>query len=1088
MLLLSLPVLAAFPMPTYPECGTPDRPDLCPEDLGQDWALLSYVPIDWKAFIREEEWELGTGIGADRAWRSTAGRVDVVIAVLDSGIMWDDSSLPKKHYLNPGELPFPQRGDIPGTVYDLNGDGVFNIDDWAEDPRVDWASGQDFADTMLDPSDLIATFSDSIDDDGNGYLDDISGWDFYENDNDPYDDTRFDHGTYEAQESMRPGEDGQGIGVCPNCMAMSLRVGDSFVAEGEAFGLAVLYATDNGAAIIQEALGTYSNSSLTQEAMQYAWEHDVLVIASAADETAYHPNAPGINPHAIYVHAITHSDTDENRSYLAYSNCTNHGARLDASATSTGCSSGATAITAGTAGLLVSAARDVGLSLSAPELFFLLVNEADDIAINSDNSDPTIYPTYPGWDRMSGAGRINAWRSVEEVVAGKIPPVAFIESPGWYQYVDPEVSDTLDVEGVVSARAGVQSWVLKAGFGLEPEELVTVASGTSAAEGLLGSIELKNIAGLDPELRPADYAPGTNQIGREDAVNQWTLSIRLEVTDSTGKTSMGRKVVHVHRDPDLLPGFPLQTGASLESSPKVVDLNGDGKAEILIVDSDGKVHAFQSDGTELPGWPASLELLEEVDPALDNHLNAPAWTVLDTERRSTAVATPAIADTDGDGAPEVFVASARGQLWCFEPDATACSGFPVSPDPALPDNPDAIIEDGFLGSPSLGDLDGDGRLEVAIGGMDGKVYAYKQSGERLSGFPVSLVYPGSEKLARITVGLAIGDLNGDGKDDIVVPTNEVLDDEHTALYAISGTGEFLPGWPVRVWGLMVDALPLVGTGFHGPVVLLDLDKDGSLEIFGAALAGDFNIWKADGSVVDSLPYARSVYGEGSNVSDPSFIPLMTIPAVGDLDGDGVPDLIAPGSGIDYATGMENDGTRTDFDHTLAVWSGASGELLSGFPRQLEDLGFLISPIAVDLDADGLQEAIMGSGGFMVHAWNKDGKEPSGWPKFTGQWVMSSPAVGDVDGDGRLELVVGTRSGGVFAWKTTTEVGGSAGWLSKGHDDRNTHNYETELTGYNISKNSAEEEKGCKGCSGSASGFLWNLLPGIVVLRFRRSRS
>ena len=46
-----------------------------------------------------------------------------------------------------------------------------------------------------DPEDLILTCSDGVDDDGNGFTDDISGWDSFAGDNNPYDDTRFGHGT-----------------------------------------------------------------------------------------------------------------------------------------------------------------------------------------------------------------------------------------------------------------------------------------------------------------------------------------------------------------------------------------------------------------------------------------------------------------------------------------------------------------------------------------------------------------------------------------------------------------------------------------------------------------------------------------------------------------------------------------------------------------------------------------------------------------------------------------------------------------------------------------------------------------------------
>lgn len=1103
-----LPSVHAFPMSTWPECGTPDRLDLCPPDMGQDWALLSWVPSAWQPLVRPEELLLGTGLGADRAWRSTAGRTDVVIAVLDSGIMWDDGSLLKKHWLNRSELPLPMIGETVAADWDANGDGVFNIDDWAQDSRVDMAAGRDQADGVLDPSDLIYTFSDGVDDDGNGYIDDISGWDFFFNDNDPYDDTRFDHGTYEVQESMRPGDDGDGIGVCPNCMAMSLRVGDSFVAEGDNFANAALYATDNGAAVIQEALGTYTNSRLAMESISYAWDRGVTVVGSAADETAWHPNPPGMNPKTIYVHAVVFNGDgpEESESFLSYSNCTNHGARLDLSAPSQGCSSGAAAMTAGTVGLMISAAREAGLTgelaLTPGEIYQLLVGTADDIAIDGEVGGKAVYPTWTGWDSYSGHGRIAAWRAVEAIVAGEIPPVAELTAPEWYAYVDPDVGTggaggagpVLRVEGLVTAaRSGSVRWRLEAAYGLEPAaaDMVTLAEGSGAvgttpggaggasAGGLLTEIPMADLLAalpaLDPAAAAADYVKGATPVDREAAVNRWTVSLRLTAVDAEGREAVARRTVMVRRDPDMVAGWPVAVGSSMEGSPKIADLDGDGAEEVIIVDADGRVHALKGDGTELAGWPVRTEVLEEVDPSNPaSHLDAAAWSVLDGERHAAAVGTPAVGDLDGDGGPEVIVTTIRGSVWVYGADGGIRAGFPVQADPVVETDPDRKVDDGFMGGASLGDFDGDGALEIAAGAMDGQVYIWEADGSRMAGWPVRLQFPGHEdREARLTVGLAVGDLDGDGRDDIVTPSNEVLDDTHAALYAVSGTGAMLPGWPVDVFGILVDALPLVGQGFHGPVALGDIDGDGALEAFGGALAGDFTIWNADGTERDLLPYASSAFGAGSNANDASFIPLMTIPIMGDIDGDAVPDLIAGGSGIDYATGLEKDGERVDFDHMISVWSGATGAMLPGFPRVVEDLQFLLSPAAADIDGDGRVEVITGSGGFVLHAWNADGAEPAGWPKVVGQWIMPSPAVGDLDGDGALEIVTATRSGSVFAWRTGGRRDGRVDWNGKGHDPHNTHNMETPLDGYaGPSVAGAEpdkvEEDGC-GCSSGGSG-------------------
>ena len=83
----------------------------------------------------------------------------------------------------------PSRAGAPCTTqfgttladYDTNHDGTFNILDYSTDPRVTDRNGNGYK----DPEDLIVAFSDGTDHDGNGYVDDISGWDFYNHQNDP---------------------------------------------------------------------------------------------------------------------------------------------------------------------------------------------------------------------------------------------------------------------------------------------------------------------------------------------------------------------------------------------------------------------------------------------------------------------------------------------------------------------------------------------------------------------------------------------------------------------------------------------------------------------------------------------------------------------------------------------------------------------------------------------------------------------------------------------------------------------------------------------------------------------------------------
>jgi hypothetical protein len=87
-----------------------------------------------------------------------------------------------------------------------------------------------------------------------------------------------------------------------------------------------------------------------------------------------------------------------------------------------------------------------------------------------------------------------------------------------------------------------------------------------------------------------------------------------------------------------------------------------------------------------------------------------------------------------------------------------------------------------------------------------------------------------------------------------------------------------------------------------------------------------------------------------------------------------------------------------------------------YPRRMEDLTVMGAPVAADVDGDGSQEILLGSGGYLLHAFKKTGGEAEGFPKFTGGWVFAAPAVGDLDGDGSQELVSVTREGFLFVWR------------------------------------------------------------------------
>ena len=129
-----------------------------------------------------------------------------------------------------------------------------------------------------------------IDDDHNGYVDDVSGWDFASNDNDPND--VYGHGTHVAGIIAAENNGIGSTGVAPDATIMPVRVlGSDGSGTASAVAAGIRYAAQNGADIINLSLGG-SFSSVIYAALQYAQSLDVLVVAAAGNEYASTPSNP----------------------------------------------------------------------------------------------------------------------------------------------------------------------------------------------------------------------------------------------------------------------------------------------------------------------------------------------------------------------------------------------------------------------------------------------------------------------------------------------------------------------------------------------------------------------------------------------------------------------------------------------------------------------------------------------------------------------------------------------------------------------------------------------------------------------------
>ena len=215
-------------------------------------------------------------------------------------------------------------GQSGGTVdADIDAPEAWDIETGDEvvvgviDTGVDWGHEDLVGNIWTNPNEIAGN---NIDDDSNGYIDDIRGWDFINNDNDPFDDNR--HGTHVSGTIAAVGNNGIGtVGVSWTAKIMGLKFldanGSGSISDAI---LAVEYATMMGAKLTNNSWGGGGFSQAMYDAIEAAKNADILFIAAAGNDGTNNDASPHYPSNYDLANIISVASTDRNDQRSSFSN------------------------------------------------------------------------------------------------------------------------------------------------------------------------------------------------------------------------------------------------------------------------------------------------------------------------------------------------------------------------------------------------------------------------------------------------------------------------------------------------------------------------------------------------------------------------------------------------------------------------------------------------------------------------------------------------------------------------------------------------------------------------------------------------
>ncbi len=597
---------------------------------------LSYIPNDP---LLVSQWAIEK-IDAFRAWNYETGIANTVIGIVDSGVKWNHPDLRNNIWVNEPELV-----------------GV----------TINWDNGQ-----------IIG--GDGIDNDGNGYIDDVFGWDFYatgnNEDNNPYQAFNGnDHGTHVAGCAAAAGDNGVGV-VGPAYQAKIMvtkhqpsNYGTNYIYNGYD---GVYYCADSGADIINCSWGGGGGAEIANTAATYAKDHGALMICAASNDNTdntywhYYPSDA--------TDAVSVAATDINDIKASFSN---YGTPIDVSAPGVSIlstvytmegydsytgyqgTSMASPVASGVAGLIKS---------MHPELTPLQLKER--LQAGCDNIEQQ-NPSYIG---KLGAGRVNAYNSL---MFDKLPNISLINheiievtgnndgslNPGECANINVSIKNKLNwvnAENIILTLRANHSLVTII------DSVITIPL-LNAGNTIDSPIPFKIL--IDEDFQVISNA-------------EFTIVISANQTHPYPYNDNMKLTIPVTC---MQANWPFVNPSNMNVfSPVIEDLNNDGVPEILFNDTQGFVYAYDLNKNPINGFPVNLNQITYAPLSiLDNGVNKEIIVAVSNKVYRISVqgeilstfntdgiirVTPMICDQNNDGHQDILIGTITRKLYSLKSD------------------------------------------------------------------------------------------------------------------------------------------------------------------------------------------------------------------------------------------------------------------------------------------------------------------------------------------------------------------------------------------------------------------------------------